>query len=229
MSATLGQLVTDVRSHLDEASSRFWTDVELRRWCNEALRDVARRAETLQRTSTVTAVANTQQYTLATDILRVYRVEYLPTGSGQVYPLEYRDFNSMDSVWWSSQTQTKGIPFWYTLWGFTPALKMIVYPTPSTGGTFNVFNYQLPADLATDGSADSTVVDLPNGWQDLIALYCEYVSLRKDADSRWQEAKGIYEERLGSMIDVTRRWTDQSDSIQIGSGGFLPFWLYGGD
>jgi hypothetical protein len=222
--ALMSALITDLRSHLDETTARQWSDVELTRWLNEGLRDIARRAEVLQTTTNVTAVAGTQEYTLNTSTLtamtRIYRVEFIPTGTTDHYPLEYRDFNSMDSVWWTQQETQSGYPYWFTLLGFPPALKMIVYPTPSTGGTLKVFYYRTPADAA---SGDT--VSIPEGWQDLAVLYAEYVALRKDGDTRWQEAKQLYEERLGGLIDMTRRWSDQSDSFQTGTS-FVPRWLY---
>lgn len=219
--ATLADIRTDVRSHLDEATARQWTDTELNRWINEAARDIARRSESLQVTEDVTAVVDQQEYTLPTDVIRLYRVEWRPDAGGGIYTMEYRDFNSMDSVWWSQQATGSGYPVWFTLWGYPPSLKLTVYPKPSQAGTFKVFYYGLPADAAADG----TTVAVPEGWQDLIALYAEYVALRKDADPRWQEAKGLYEERLGALLDVTRRWTDQADAVQVNQN-FVPNWLY---
>lgn len=222
--ATLSDVRTDVRSRLDESSARLWTDAELNRWINEALRDIARRCETLQAYDDINVTANTQEYTLPTDLLRVYRVEYRPTG-GQVFPLEYRDFNSMDSVWYSQQTSSRGRPYWFTMWGFPPSLKIILYPTPaSTDGAIRVYHYRLPAEVSTDGAT----LELPSGWHDLVALYCEYIALRKDADPRWAEAKQLYEEKVGDLNDMTRRWTDQADAIQVGTS-MLPKWLYDPD
>ena len=102
--ATLGSLLTDVRNRLDETTSGQWTDAELRSWINEGARDVSRKTETLQGTTNISIVADTQEYTLPTDTLRIHRAEWRPTSSSNVYTLEYRDFNSMDAVWWSSQT-----------------------------------------------------------------------------------------------------------------------------
>lgn len=223
--ATLGSLLTDVRNRLDETTSGQWTDAELRSWINEGARDVSRRTETLQTSSDLTVVADTQEYTLPVDTLRVHRAEWRPTASSQVYPLDYRDFNSMDSIWWSSQTTTTGYPTFYTMWGYPPGLKVVLYPTPSEAGTLKVFYYKTTTDLATDGTADSSTVTIPSGYEDLVSLYCEMVALRKDRDSRWQESRLLYKDTLDNLIDNTRRWTDQGDFIQVGSR-YLPGWLY---
>jgi len=220
--ATLSDVRTDVRDHLDEATAAYWGNTELDRWINEATRDIARRAEVLQSVDNIDTVAGTQEYTMASNTLRVYRVEWIPSSS-LIYPLEYRDFHSMDQVWWTQQETQEGFPYWYTMWGFPPNLKLIAYPTPSEVGVLRVRYYRLPTEAENDGDT----LEVPQGWHDLISLWCEFTALRKDADPRWQEAKALYEERLGDMIDLTRRWTDQADSFQM-QGLTLPRWLYDG-
>lgn len=222
MAETLSEMRTRVREYLDESTARFWTDTNLDRWINDAARDISRRAEVLQDTDQVAVSASTQEYTLGSDVLRVYRVEWVPDSSTDYrYSLEYRDFNSMDAIWWSQQTSTEGFPYWYTLWGYPPSLKIIVYPTPSESGTLYVRHYRTPAEATSDGDT----VEVPEGWVDLVPMYAEYVALRKDADPRWQEAKQIYEEKLGELVDLSRRWTDQADAIQVGTSQ-VPRWIW---
>ncbi|MDP6717446.1 MAG: hypothetical protein QGF59_02270, partial [Pirellulaceae bacterium] len=109
---------------------------------------------------------------------------------------------------WSSQTTSKGYPTFYTMWGYPPSLKVVLYPTPSEAGTLKVFYYQHSTDLAT--------------------TYCEMVALRKDRDPRWQEARALYMDTLTEMQDRTRRWTDQGDFIQVGQT-YVPGWLWGSE
>ncbi len=226
--ATQATYLTNIRAKLDESTSGQWTDAEIRSWINEGARDVARRTETLQSYEEITVTANTQEYTLNDGCLRVHRVEWRPTASSNVYPLEYRDFNSMDAVWWSSQTTAKGYPTFYTMWGYPPSLKIVLYPTPSEAGTLKVFFYQTATDLATDGTAAGSTVQVPSGYEDLVEAYAEMVALRKDRDPRWQEARSLYMDSLNGLVERSRRWTDQGDFIQVGNQ-FLPGWLYGGD
>ena len=226
--ATQATYLTNIRNKLDETTSGQWSDAELRTWINEAARDIARRTESLQTYEEINVTANTQEYTVNDGCLRVHRVEWRPTASSNVYPLEYRDFNSMDAVWWASQTTSKGYPTFYTMWGYPPTLKIVLYPTPSEGGKLKVFFYQTASNLATDGSAAGSTVQVPVGYEDLIESYVEHVALRKDRDPRWQEARAIYMDSLQEMIDQTRRWTDQGDFIQVGSS-HIPGWLWGGE
>ncbi len=222
---TLLDLREDVRSRLNEVSQRFWQDSELDRWINQALTEVARRSETLQDRAEITTTANLQEFAMPVDTIRVYRVEWMPTSGTPIYPLEYRDFSSMDGAWYTSQDMTTGTPALYSMWGYPPNLKIILYPKPAEAGRIRVFYYRLPATIASD----IDTAEIPAGWENLVALHCEYVALRKDADQRWQEAKQLFEEGLNSMLTLTRRWTDQSDSIQSASGSWLPRYIYDAD
>lgn len=210
---TLLELRTSVRDRLAESIASQWLDPMLNRWINEGLQDVARRTETLQDWTDIAATVGLQQYTLPSNIIRVYRTEWRPT-SGQVNVMEYRDFNNMDSVWWGSQTTAQSTPVLFTMWGFPPTLKMIVYPSPASAGSFRVYHYRLPAVLASD----TAIAEIPEGWTDLVVSYCEYMALRRDRDPRWQEAKSLYEQSVEQMLDMTRRWTDQAGMIDTDSG-----------
>lgn len=228
MSDTLTNFLTRVRSRLDESTARFWTDDELTAWINEGANDIARRGEILQATTTINTVANTQQYALPDRTLRVYRVEWSRDGATgtTIIPLEYRDFNSMDGVWWSRQKTSRGDPYWYTMWGFPPNLNLVLYPTPDATVTagITVYYYRLPTAASTGGDT----VECPSGYADTIIDYCEYSAWRKDGNPQWTDAKAIYETKVEQLIDHSRRWTDQADAIQSG-GGPLPRWIWDSD
>lgn len=223
--ATLSDTRTDVRAHLNESTARFWTDAQLNVWINEGLRDVARRTETIQTFYTsISAVAGTAEYTLPTNVLRVHRVEFVPTGNTQVYPVTVTTYDELDSVWGVYPNTVQGIPVYAAMWGFPPLLKMRLYPVPSQAGTLNVFYYRLPATASADGDT----LEILSGYEDLIVLYCEYVAKRKDRDPTWQEAKALYEERVENMIETTRQWHDQAMTITVGVNA-VPRWLYDAD
>lgn len=116
--ASQQDLLKEVRARLDESTEHMWLDSQLRSWINDGARDIARKTETLLDRQDITAVVGTQEYTMPTDTIRVHRVEWHPDGDDNIYPLEYRDFQSADNVWWTSQIQTEGTPVIFTLWGF---------------------------------------------------------------------------------------------------------------
>lgn len=219
MTKTQANLILDSRSRLDEPTAQHFTDLELQRWINQGARELQRKTETLQTSTSISTVASQQQYTAPANVIRIYRVEFIDT-SNSVYALEYRDFNTMDSVWWSSQLTVTGRPMLYTLWGFAPALKIILYPNPDSSSTsIKVHYYRYPVALSETGSGDANaVVECPEGWEDIIVDYVEYMALRKDRDPRWQEAKALFEERAGSMYEMTRRWTDQAGMMDLDVG-----------
>lgn len=222
MAETLSALIEQTRDALAESEASQWDDAMIIRWLNDGARDIARRAEVLQDREDVTCTASVAEYTLPTDVLRVHRVEFNFTSDTTLkYPLEYRDFQNMDSLWGINQTTT-GTPHLYTLWGFPPALKLVLYPVPSAAGTAKVFYYRLPANQVNVTGA----IELPEGYHDLLVHYAEYRALRRDRDPRWQEAKSLYDEGLFHMIELTRRWSDQAGMIDVGTS-HLPAWLVG--
>lgn len=222
MSTTLTTALSRVRDHLNEATAREWSDAQLTQFINEGVRDVARRAEVLQTKADVSVTAGTQEYTIPTDALRVTRCEYTPTGSSSIYPLEYRDFNAADQIWWTSRATSRGTPVLYTLFGYPPSIKTTLYPTPSQDGKLSVYYYKLPALISTG----SETLGVPEGWEDLVVYYAEYMALRRDADPRWQEAFQLYEAKLQDMMILTRRWTDQAGVVVSDTGLAVPQWLW---
>jgi hypothetical protein len=229
MTIQLSAMRADVRAHLDEATATFWTDAQLNSFINDALRDIARRTESLQALGTIATVAGTRSYTLnfSPNLIRVHRCEFDPgPGSGPIYPLEARSFYELDQVWGSQQAQTRAYPDYFALYGFPPNLQIYLYPVPSQVGNLNVYYYRLPATAVND----TDVLDIPEGWWDLVTLFAEYQALRKDADPRFTDAKAIYEEKVGQMVDMTRKWHDQQQYVTTGRT-WLPGWLtsYEGD
>lgn len=226
MPVTLNTILTDVRNRLDETTARFWTDAELTNWINDGLRDISRRTETIQQFYTgLTTTASQAKYHLPPDVIRIHRVEYAPAGTSNRYPVQASTYQEMDQIWGINQlTQTMSYSYAYVLWGFPPNLIMQLYPVPaSSGDTVNIFYYRLPNKLVNT----TDIAEIPEGWQDLVSLYCEYVARRKDKDDGWKEAKQLYDETLANMYDMTRQWHDQARAMTIGYNA-VPEWLYGG-
>lgn len=207
---TLTLALADVRAHLDESTARQWSDAELTRWINEAARDVSRRAEVLQATSTIVGVVGTRVYPLSAAMLRLHRLEWAPTAGGVTMPVEYMDFNDLDARVLSAPTR-QGDPMFFTMWGFPPNLNLHVYPVPGAGGNLITYHYR----ESTDAVIGADNIEIPEGWFDLAVQYCEAMAKRKDGDPTWQESDALYERRLGELIRVSRRWTDAGNSTQM--------------
>lgn len=232
MAITQAEAITSTRTRLDEPTSRYWDDKDIRRWINEIARDMARRTESLRGTYSQPAVANTAAYTPAftatTNLYRIYSIDFIPTGSTLTYPLEYRDRQGATEVWGIMQA-SQGTPAIWTSWGAPPNLSIQVYPSPSQAGTLKLWYYRLPTILAVDTAADSaTSVDIVDGWEDVLIDGVEYKAKRRDADSSWTEAKQEYEQHIEAMMEATLRFTESAGMVTSSSGLGVPGWLYGG-
>lgn len=208
MPTTLLTAITAVRERLNETLPGFWTDTELTRWINEGVREVCRRTECLRSQETISAVAGQATYALPADAIRVHRVEYTQTGAITRYPLDPVEVNAVDALGWSN-TQTRGIPQLFVTWGYPGAADLNVFPKPATGGSFLVWYYRLPAEVASD----SDELDMPEGWQDLVYDYCEYMARMKDKDSQWQAAKQQFDDKLADFFALTRDMHDSPSRV----------------
>lgn len=223
---TLAELVSDVRSHLDESVAGMWSNDELARWCWEATRDVARRTEWNKKSKTYDVVGAQQTYTLPPDLFRVHRCVYRQSTT-YGYSLEWMEFAMLDDVLF---TTSGGTPSNFTIWGQAGTREhdqLYLYPTPSasiTGGLV-LYYYAIPTKLDTNNY--NVKAEIPNGWEDLVPLYVEVVARRKEArDSRWQEAQVLYEQRLEDFMRVSRHPSDQENFMAYGGQtGGLPGWL----
>lgn len=222
---TQAEFLDRVRNErLNEASPRQFTDQNIRQWINEAARDIARKTESLQDRDTIAAVVGQSEYSFGTDAIRIFRVEFTPTGE-RTRPLEYVDVKSLDNYGWDQRDRTDSYPQLFTVWGSGRTLKLITFPSPSQAGSFTVWFYKVPVDLEVTTNADGNEqVEIPGNWDDIVLDYVEYRALRKDRDPRWTEAKALYDENLASMYDNTRRWVDSAGMITPETGS-LPAWL----
>ena len=230
MAETVARVIERVRDRLDEAFERQWTDRQLRSWIIEGSEDLARRSLQLLDTVNVTAIAATPEYTITESVLEIHGAYWYPTGDGRRVPLQPKQFQAMDNVWWTERDrQTASDPVFFTTWGFPPALKLRVFPAPASGGTIQLMVSRLPAKFDLTGLDDADPIDIPAGWSDLLVEYAEMCALRKDRDPRWQEPKALYEEKLMAMISNGNALTQGGEFIYDGPGGFLPGWLVNPD
>lgn len=221
---TQAEFIRKSRVRLDELSARAWDDRMLREWINEGARDIARKTEALEDRDTIAAVVGTSEYTLGSDVIRVHRVEFTPTGEDTTN-MEYVDIKDMDSFGWRQRTMQADRPYVYSIWGSGRTLKLISFPVPGTAGNFTVWFYKTPAALSeTDLSDMNSDVEIPQAWDDILLDYIEYRALRKDRDPRWQESKALYDQAAAEMFDNTRRWVDQGGMV-LPNGSHLPIWL----
>lgn len=226
--ANLTSLITQVRSNVDEAAARFWADSEITQWLNDGVKDIGRRTEAIQSTSSsIAIIAGTASYNLPSNLIRLHRLEFIPTGSTQVYPVAVSTYEEMDSVWGINQASQASYPSYAVMWGYpggAATLTVQVFPVPSQAGVLKIYYYRVPVDMVAGGD----IPEIPGGWDDILVHYAEYRAKRKAGNPTWQEAKQIYEEELQRMVDVTTYYHDNMNSIVVGSR-YVPDWLYSFD
>lgn len=233
----LSDVIRRVRSPFDEPSPRFLTDTEITDWVNDACRDVARRSEDLQTLSTqIPIIPSVPQYILPSNLIRVHRLEFIPQGSSFTYPLRASTYAELDQVWGSRQNIPSSYPSNYCLWG-TPggvgqdALSVRLYPVPAQPGILNLFYYRLPyrfLDPIANPTELPKLVEVPEGWDDLVVLFAVARAKMKDRDPTWKDEMESYESKIGDLVDMSRQWHDQQRTIMNQSATPVPGWLYGG-
>ena len=73
---TVDDLVTEVRSFLNESTAAFWTDAEIERWINNGVRNIAARAHCIEETESIVISSATTEYALSSSYVAVKRVLY---------------------------------------------------------------------------------------------------------------------------------------------------------
>ena len=221
MSVTVATAITQVRSLIDEPVAQFWSNAEIQSWLNQGCGDFARRTRTLRTKEQVVVQANTQNYNAPADLYAVYRIEFQPSSTGQVfiYPLDFMGYNEMDEAWGVYQTFPAAWPQAFTLWGNPPNLKIRLFPVPDQSGVLNVFGYR----QSVDAIQSTDFIDVLQGYEEAIYEYAAYKALRKDRVQDWQSAKASYEAIVMDATNNTGWYTDQPNTITSGQSSWPPW------
>ncbi len=216
------ELITRVRTRLDEPVPKFWTDPDLLGWLNEGLRDAGRYTKHITDVRAINTVAGLSEYTVPSDVIEVEHVYYAP-GDGRQIPLVGQSYDNMNNTWGQWQNAQVGEPRAYALWGTPPSLRIKLYPSPEltvTGG-ISMLVVRMPTQAATTGA----VVDWPPAWEDVIEDYMEMAALRKARDPRWQEAFSMYTSKRDNL-DIKGDYTNDPDTFVYDAyAGLMPRWL----
>ena len=225
MTTTVADAVLSLRERLDETTAAQWTDVQLRRWLNEGIRDIARRTRHYMDTDTIAVSADDGEYTVTADVLHIMAVYFTPTGDSRMIRLEARSWEGMDNIWADQQNIASSYPALFTTYGYSPTLTLKLFPVPSTDGSLTLHIARLPAAL--DVATGAGNIDVIEGWLEVVYDYAEYMALRKDRDPRWQESMQMYEQKLQNLIEMGDALNAPGEFSFSGSG-MLPNWLTDG-
>ena len=234
MAISQAQALLEVRSLIDEPVAQFWTDTEITTWLNEACSVIQRETEAMQKGPVaLTTTAAVQTYLAPSDVLRIHRVEFVPSNAtSYTYALGFRGYNEMDAVWSNLKTLPSAYPEYYTLWqnpdntGTALAgLNVLLYPVPSVSGILNLYYLRniIPTTMTTD------YLDVLPAWENVPVNYAAYRALRKDADPRWRDFRDEFQMDIEKMKTVSRTFTDQGNYFSTGEQNVNPLWLDLGD
>jgi hypothetical protein len=227
MTLTVANVIAAVRDRLDEPTAAQWDDIELKRWMNEAGRDIARRTKHIKDTTTLTTTANVAEYVVPANVIEIEDVYFAP-GDGRQIQLSMRAFEGMGQVWGSQMDRGGGWPAMVTWWGTPPQLKIRLYPVPGESGrTITLYVSRLPATITETNDVDDTACDLPLAWVDLLKDYIEYRALRKDRNPAWQESFSIYNTNIDQMVRSDEYANVQREMILDPRvrGGYVQSWF----
>lgn len=224
---TVATAVTSIRERLDELSPSQWSNVQLRRWLNEGVKDIARRTFHYEDVKTIPIVfpdVSNGIYIADASVIRINQVYFSPTAdTTEKFPLQARAWEAMDNIWWNRQDLQSGYPVLWSTRGYSPQLQIKLFPVSSVAGTLYMNCVRMPVDLdITTGTGN---VDCPDAWIEIAYFYCQYMARMKDRD--WDAAKMAFEQ-YGSMIDNMIEHGDYSntaDEFTWSGGGYLPNWL----
>jgi hypothetical protein len=175
MSITYSTALNQLRENLNEARESTWRDTELLRYLYHGARRIAQRVLAHEKEASIAVTLGVQSYTAPVDMILAHRLVFAPASSTQRFPLELREVNEMDEIWGTGETQGRGDPRYVSFWGKAPSTSMKLYPVPTRSGTITIQYYNfptLPASFALT-ALSSTVIDIPDGWEDLVVTYAE--------------------------------------------------------
>lgn len=222
MPDTLTTALTNVRSLIDEPVAQYWLDTELTSWLNQGVAEIQRMTEWKRKIANVTAVVAQQAYNGPADLLRNYRLEFVPNNNtSYTYSLEFRGYNEMDAAWGNLKTLPSAYPEQYTIWLHPSPIQILLYPVPTVAGTLNFYYYP----TTTPVSAGSDQLDIEPGWEDMVYNFAAYRALRKDSDPRSKDFQSEFMTQIEQYKTVTRNYTDQANFFSTGQQNYNPLFL----
>lgn len=208
MSKTLANLRTGVRMYLDESAQTDWLDSEVDREINYAYQDLAGKVMEVYEEfyNQVTqhqysTVANQQEYTISSAILKIERVEinYHPSNSNsvavraQAIKMSELPLNLANNLVGGAGLFAAG----YYLYGAQHEQKIGFAPVPSETGTNNITVWSVDAPVDLSSSTDSVYIPYPDRFSRLIELRAAATLLRKGQQEEVVATRYIQEYQLG--------------------------------
>lgn len=200
--ATVNDILLKIRDDLDELTTGAgaqWSDTQLKRWMNQARNDLATVTKLFESTVDVAVTAGVAEVTVPATVIEINHVYFLPTGDTRAIPLDATHFEAGDQVWGSWQNIRQGDPAMFAPWGYSPNLKLRLYPVPSRAGNIRIYHAKQPAAIVEDNATNNTTYDMPDFYVEAVIFYVIERALRRDRNQDWQVFAVKYQEKRAEI------------------------------
>jgi len=228
MSKTLADIRTGVRIYLDESSPQDFLEPQLTKFINYAYQDVASEImevfeQYYMTTTAISAdmVADTQEYTLDSSIIKTLRVELnYDTATSTSKPLRAKAIRLDELPRYLGDTNVGGSALLncaYYVIGNQSAQKIGLIPVPKISSTagIKIWGIQAPSDLSSE--SDAVLIPYPDRFAYLIELKAAADLLRKGQQEEGPAKQYMSEYLLGisrMKTFIRERQTDGPVMIQ---------------
>lgn len=198
-------LVSDVKTRVkrqfgDESSVQV-TDADILRWINDAQRVIAQNNRLLEVKGTLSTIANQQDYTLPTGILRLISIRY------STIKLQGMSLQEFDELITNGQipgaAAATGDPNYFCV--FAGSISLFPIPSTSVVNGLTIFYHRIPADRVNDAD----VLDLPTIYHDRVVEFCLQQAYELDENF---EASKEKQQQFGDGLAQSQEnesWTSQ--------------------
>lgn len=188
----VSDIITRVRNIAGDTDVLQFTDDDIMRWINDAMRECAVDNDLLQKSASSTVTSGTSEYSLPTDILRLHSVKY----NNQKLPI--LTLEEFDEQFTTDGTDT-GTPINCLIWAGVVRL----FPTPDNStDTLKIDYIRTPADV----TAPANTPDLPVGYHQRLLDYCLAQVAQQDDDL------GRYQLKMDEFRTGVQKLKDQGES-----------------
>lgn len=198
----LSEIITEVRRNVrDTASStslRRYSDTFITSLVNEGQRDVINNTWSISKSTTIVTVAGTQEYTLPTDSIEVWRVAY----AGRILPeLSITQLDADNPLNW--QTSTGTVTAWYRNRANSSQFGLYPYPNQASEVvTVTAYYFALATDLSATTDVPFNALARFSAYHDLLTWYATYRILYDETMLEKARAfKDQYDTRLGVLLE----------------------------
>lgn len=232
--ATVNDIITRIRDDLDESitgAGGQWSDTQLKRWMNQARNDLAVTTKKFEDKVDVVVSAGTSEVTAPSTIIEIDHVYWLPDGDTRAIPLQPSHFDAMDQRWGSWQSIASGDPQAFAPYGYSPNLKIRLYPVPSRSGNIRIYHAKQPAAVTENNTTDNSLYDMPDMWVEAVVFYVCMRALRRDGNEQYQSFMAWYMEKRDQLAQHTHTSHTREIVHDYYSGGVpahLAMWDYPG-